>query len=379
MTPVLVPTTDVNSDEAVLVAWCRENRTRVEKGARVAEVETSKAVIEVDAPDDGFLLHDAAVGETVQLSAPIAHLFADTDALERFAREREARQREAAAAAADGVRATQPARLRAAELGVDLRAIPPVPLVTVKHVEAAAQTTAASAADEGDLPQPLATPAGAERLLLIGGAFGATQVLEILRGMPERRAVCILDDDRGLWGRTVGDVPIIGGTRRLAALFANGAFDAAIITIGTSIPVRVALRERCAALGVPLANAIDRTVAIGGDVTIGTGNVICAFCHFGTGTTVGDNNFISAFGSFDHHNVLGSEITTGPSCVTSGLVTIGNRVKMGMGVRIEPHVEIGDDAQIASGAVIVRSVPAAHAVKTKIVTTTVVPIRTARS
>jgi acetyltransferase-like isoleucine patch superfamily enzyme len=46
-----------------------------------------------------------------------------------------------------------------------------------------------------------------------------------------------------------------------------------------------------------------------------------------------------------------------------------------MGVFIEPRVTIGSGAQIASGAVIVGSVPPDHAVKTKLITTAVLPIR----
>jgi acetyltransferase-like isoleucine patch superfamily enzyme len=48
---------------------------------------------------------------------------------------------------------------------------------------------------------------------------------------------------------------------------------------------------------------------------------------------------------------------------------------LGTGIFIEPGVELGAGVQVASGAVIVRSVPADHAVKTKIVTTVVVPRR----
>ena len=108
---------------------------------------------------------------------------------------------------------------------------------------------------------------------------------------------------------------------------------------------------------------------------LGTGNIICAHCHFGVGTRIGDNNMLSAHNSFDHHNVLGTDITTGPGCTTSGLVSIGDRVRLGMGICIEPHVEIGCGAQVASGAVIVKSVPPAHAVKRHVATTTTVPIR----
>jgi acetyltransferase-like isoleucine patch superfamily enzyme len=84
---------------------------------------------------------------------------------------------------------------------------------------------------------------------------------------------------------------------------------------------------------------------------------------------------LSAFNSYDHHNRLGSDISTGPACVTSGLVVLGDRVRLGTGIYIEPHVEIGDDVQVASGSAIVTSVPTGHAVKRRVVTTEVVPPR----
>ncbi len=95
---------------------------------------------------------------------------------------------------------------------------------------------------------------------------------------------------------------------------------------------------------------------------LGTG-LICAHCHFGVGTRIGDNNMLSAHNSFDHHNVLGTDITTGPGCADAwGLVSMGDRVRLGMGICIEPHVEIGCGAQVASGAVVqVEWVSQAHA------------------
>jgi acetyltransferase-like isoleucine patch superfamily enzyme len=151
--------------------------------------------------------------------------------------------------------------------------------------------------------------------------------------------------------------------------------DAVIIAISTSVPARARLREALAANSIPLVNAIDPTVRIAHGVTFGTGNVVCAFCHFGVGTVVGDNNFLSAYNSYDHHNQLGSDISTGPACTTSGLVEVGDRVRLGTGIQIEPYVKLGDDVQVASGSVIVASVPAGHVVKRRVVTTTVVPGR----
>ncbi len=365
MNPVLVPTNDVNSEHGILVMWFAEDGAEVEKDELLAEVETSKAVLEVLAPVAGVLLHAAAKGTEVPLSQPIAQLFPDSAARDAFV------AAQVAAPVISGPRATVKAQQRAAELGVDLGMLGLDRLITVKDVEAAVAPVATPA----DLPAPLPGAPGRQRILIIGAALGATQVLDILAGSTTQQAVAIVDDDATRWGAFVHGVPVVGGSGLLSDLFGAGAFDAAVIAIGRSPAVRARFRALCDAAGVPLANAIDPTAKIATDVTIGRGNIVCAFCHIATGVQVGDNNFFSAYNSFDHHSVIGSDNASGPSVVTSGKVTIGSRIRFGTGIYIEPDVVIGDDAAIASGAVIVSSVPAEHAVKTKIVTTTVVPLR----
>ena len=376
MKPVMIPTTDVNSATGVVTVWHVADRSRVEAGELVAEVETSKAVLDVAAQDGGYLLRGAEVGDEISLLDPLAYLFPTPEALEEHAAHRAAAAARAATATADNVRATGPAVRRAEELGIDLVALRAGGLVTVKMVEAAAANGASAPAP--DLPLPLDASSGTERVALIGAGFGATQVIDIFAaGGSAQRAVAIVDEDESRWAERVAGVPVVGGMRQLEALFAEGRFDAALIAVGASVAARARLCELCRSLGIPLTNAIDPTARICSDVALGTGNIVCAYCHFGVGTRVGDNNILSAHNSFDHHNVLGSDIATGPACTTSGLVRIGDRVRFGMGIFVEPHLEIGDGAQVASGSVIVTSVPPGHAVKRRVVTTTTVPIRRA--
>lgn len=369
MKPVLVPTTDVNSETGVLLEWYAGDRSEVAAGETIAEIETSKAIIEVPAPEAGFLLHAARAGAEVRLTEPIARLFTDSDALAAYAEEEHRRRAEAAEA---GPRATAPARRKAEELSVDLASIGGDSLITVGMVEAAA---AAARPAETELPDPLPAAAALPRIALIGAGLGATQVIDILQAAGSGTAVAVVDDDPSRWAGEVMGVPVVGGFERLVTLFGKGTFDAAIIAISTSVQARARLRTALTDNGIPLANAIDPTARIAADVTFGTGNVVCAFCHFGVGTVVGDNNFLSAFNSYDHHNRLGSDISTGPACTTSGLVVLGERVRLGTGIHIEPHVELGNDVQVASGSVIVASVPPGHAVKRRVVTTAVVPRR----
>src|SRR3954468_21878570 len=112
MKPVLVPTTDVNSETGVLLAWHAADRSEVSEGDTLVEVETSKAIIDVPAPDAGFLLHGAREGAEVSLNEPVARIFPDLAALESFADELVQRRAEAEQS---GPRASAPARRRAEE------------------------------------------------------------------------------------------------------------------------------------------------------------------------------------------------------------------------------------------------------------------------
>jgi sugar O-acyltransferase (sialic acid O-acetyltransferase NeuD family) len=372
MIAVTIPKTDVNTESAVIVRWYVADRAEVATDEPLAEIETSKAILDVVAPHDGMLLRVCEEGDQLKVDEPLGYLFETLETLERFERERPASPGPVEEHAG---RITTPARRRASELGLDIDEIAAGTdeLVTTKAVEDFAARTQIGAT--ADLPDPLEARPGARRLVLIGAGLGATQVLDILAHDKDRQAVAIVDDDPGRFGQAVNGVPVVGGVDRALALFSESALDDAVIAISTSVPARTRLRERCEQAGLQLANVIDPSVRICSDVRIGSGNIVCAHCHFGVGTTVGDNNFISAFNSFDHHNELGSDISTGPGCMTSGLVKIADRCRLGTGIFVEPHVTIGAGAQIASGAVIVGPIPPEHAVKTRVVTTTVVPIR----
>jgi sugar O-acyltransferase (sialic acid O-acetyltransferase NeuD family) len=372
MISVTIPTTDVNSESAEILRWYVEDRVEVKAGEALVEIETSKAILDVEAPEAGVLLQAGAAGDQLRLDQPLGFLFESLDALEIFERQRAEAPIPRGEEHAE--RITSPARRRADELGVDVEELARSTdqLITTKLVETVA---ARSAADAGGLPDPLQARPGVRRLVIIGAGLGATQVLDILLHDQAQQAVGVVDDDVARLGDEVGGVPVLGGVDRALELFAQRAFDAAVISISTSVPARARLRERCERAGLRLANVIDPTARIATDVRIGAGNVVCANCHFGVGTIVGDNNFISAYNSFDHHSVLGSDISTGPGCMTSGLVEIGDRCRLGTGIFIEPKVSLGVGVQVASGSVIVSSVPADHAVKTSLVTTTVVPIR----
>jgi len=369
---VTVPVIDVNSEMCRIVRWFAKAGDAVGKGTKLAEVETSKSVFEIDSPGAGVIGGLKESGQSVPIGSVIATIFSDKTAMEQW--EKEAKKGKPKNESGEWG-CTEKAKALAEKYGVDLKALNQGALITEKDVKSFLLKNPTKLSPS--FPKPLPGSGQARRILLIGAGLGATQVLEILRQDPAQEAVGVLDDDPETWGREVNGIPVVGSGEKLGTLFVERTFDGVIIAISTSISARVKYRELCRSLSIPLFNAIDSSCQIAADARLGTGNVLCAFCHVGTGTVLGDNNFISAYNSIDHHCVVGSDLSTGPGCMVSGIVKIGSRVRMGTGIFIQPYLEIGDDVQIASGSILVQSVPASHAVKTKVVTSTVVPIRRA--
>lgn len=208
MIPVVVPTTDVNSDTCIIVAWHAEDGDRVQRDQLIVEAETSKAVIEILAPEEGLLLREWPEGAEVALGAVVARLFGDPAALGAYREEKVRREREVERARPGGVNATRRAVELAQEHGLDLSEMGVKGLITAEDVERLVQ--ARSMAGAGGLPEPIAAEPGKTRVLVVGGGLAATQVLDIYACRDDFQAVAVVDDDASKWSGDVAGVPIVG-------------------------------------------------------------------------------------------------------------------------------------------------------------------------
>ncbi|MBI4493135.1 MAG: 2-oxo acid dehydrogenase subunit E2 [Chloroflexi bacterium] len=69
--PVTIPRDNANDDYVILLRWCVPNGARVAAGAAIAEIETSKAVVELAAEHDGYLVRAANESDQVAIGARI--------------------------------------------------------------------------------------------------------------------------------------------------------------------------------------------------------------------------------------------------------------------------------------------------------------------
>jgi sugar O-acyltransferase (sialic acid O-acetyltransferase NeuD family) len=221
-----------------------------------------------------------------------------------------------------------------------------------------------------DLIDDIYTANKMEKVLIVGGGDGAVQILDVIRASQTQRAIGIVDDNTKLKGKTVVGVPSIGkiDAKYVSDLYKEGRFDSAIISISTDIAFRDKVFVDFSKKGIPFTNIIHPTSYVGLNVSLGTGNVILAFCQIGPCAKIENNNFLSAYTNIEHHNMLGNSCSFGPGVLTSSSVKIGDKVKFGTGIFVEPFVKIGSNSTIASGSILTGNIPDGHIVKSRVST-----------
>lgn len=359
---IRVPQLNANDDSAELVKWVCSDRAYVEAGDVLAVVETSKTTFDVEAPVSGYCAHLVGVGSRLAVDAVFAVMLED---VHQDPQEILARAGPVVAPSSERMW-TKKAEITARKLGIDIVALAHKlgRSLTDADVVASASTSVGSSADLSDLADDRYPFQRRERVLLIGGGGGGGGItLDAIFRTTHQRAVGILDNNPELWGKTMFGVPILGANAMVKELWDQKFFDAAIIVVTAQIDQRKGLFENLVALKIPTTNVIDPSVEIRANVQMGTGNLIMANGFIAACVAVGDNNFMASHVCIEHHSVVGNHCTFGPRTTTSGAVVVGNEVKFGMGVLVEPYLRIGSGSLIPSGCVLTQSVPSNSVVK----------------
>ncbi|MGB6429965.1 MAG: biotin/lipoyl-containing protein [Candidatus Acidiferrales bacterium] len=361
---------NVNDDTVILTRWVKPEGSLVHKGEPIAVIETTKATFDLESEHAGYLRAFAADGATVAVGEILGAICETAD--ERPEKP-VAPAPVIAAGGAASRKVTKKAEIAARKAGLDLEKliaeIPGTGAVTEAEIRdylahRGSRTAAAPRLDARDLVDDAYPQNRQQRLLLIGGGLGAVQLLDSLTRVENQRATAIVDDNADLHGKTVMGVPVLGGQNDIEGLFARKLFDAAVVSVSTSVAFRQRMFENLAQLKIPMANVIDPSARVQRNAALGTGNVILAYCHVGSCAVIGNGNFLSPFVDVEHHCAVGDFCTFGPGVMMSSLVNIGNGVKFGTGVFIEPKITIGSNSIIGSGAILVGNIPENSIVKT---------------
>jgi UDP-perosamine 4-acetyltransferase len=116
--------------------------------------------------------------------------------------------------------------------------------------------------------------------------------------------------------------------------------------------------DRLKRIGVTPASCIGpnawiaRTAVLGEGVFVGAGAVV------GAGVRIGDNAMVNNLSLVDHDSVLGEDSQVTVGCMLGAELVVGRRCFFAMKCCVVSRLEVGDDAFVMAGAVVVKNVPA---------------------
>lgn len=352
---VILPKLGTNMKEAEIVSWVKNEGDVVENGDVLVEIETDKAVFELEAEYSGILRKILALdGTTVKITETIA-IIADEDedisALEKeitkeaviektkyseqtwqtwFAGEEEEDKE---------VRLSPKARRLVKEkrinLGVLYRHFGGERVLQVEDIEHFAK---------------------GEEIVIYGAGLGAKQALEIVRNLPNIRVVGLIDDNPSLWGKSISGYTVLGGFETLKEKAENGEIKHVALSFHSEVRRKIYLRIK-EQMEIEIKTLVDPRAIISEDIEISGGVFIEAGAIIGPGTKIGAGVIVDVGAVVCHDCSIGPHCHLAPGCTLSGIVALEENVLVGVGASINSTVTIGKNVIVTPNSAVMNDVP----------------------
>lgn len=110
-------------------------------------------------------------------------------------------------------------------------------------------------------------------------------------------------------------------------------------------------------LGRTPATCVAPGAFVARDASLGAGALICAGAVIGSRAVIGANAIVNTLSSVDHDGVLGDHSSVTVGVTFGGNVRTGTNCFFGLKSAVLPGLTIGNNVQVAAGALVTKSVP----------------------
>lgn len=359
---IFLPKLGANMVEGVVREWFVSEGDPVDAGDPLFEMETDKAVVEVTAEHPGVVRKIfVAGGQKAPISSVVGIIAKPgedvTDLIKEISKRSEKTEKKVVPGpvkiqttpvstlekpAEAKVKASPRARKLAKDLGIDL-----------SRVKSALGSEIVTAEDVQRFKDEKME---AEKCVIIGAGEYSQVVREVIEIEGKYRIAGYVDDDETTWGKEIGGIPVLGGSKILEELPDRG-IGKFIVSVGAPV-FRKRLFEKAEQAGLDPINAVHPRAFISRKAILGAGCVIEAFAVVSVNCKVGKGTFITQCSSLSHDCQLGEFCHLAPGSHLGGSVNVGRGALVGVGVSVTPHVAIGENTIITPGSSVDGNVPA---------------------
>lgn len=343
-TPIIITQESVSDTEFVVTEVHHKSGDKVSIGDIVFTYETSKADIDVESPEDGFLVLSVHEDDKIYVGDKVGFIVSDEKDVSKLLEDL------AAIKTAPPVRpknVSKKASILIEKNQIDLEVFSKLSLIKESDVRKYISQNLSSV--EIDEAKP-------NDIIIVGARGGAKMILDALKSQGTFNVKYLLDDSKLEYERLSG-IKILGGTNLLEDLFEKG-YRNIVLAFGTisQRKNRLQMYHVLSSAGWSFPNIIHCQAMIEGSVEMGSGNIVLAGAVVGSGVEMGDYNFINTGSIISHECRLENNVHTAPGCVLAGRVSVGSSTLIGMNSTIYFDINIGENATINNGVVINKDV-----------------------
>jgi sugar O-acyltransferase (sialic acid O-acetyltransferase NeuD family) len=195
--------------------------------------------------------------------------------------------------------------------------------------------------------------------VMLGAGGHARVLIDILQMTPAIHIHSAVTPDASLWGKSLHNIPILGGDVLLQSLLAEGVTH---FVVGVGSTASTVLRQKLFQMGrehllTPLS-VIHPTAIISQQAQLGLGVQILAASLINTNAKLGDNVVVNSGAMIEHDCEISDHVHVATGAILAGGVHVGRGAHIGAGATIRQGLIIGEGSVVGMGAVVIRSVEA---------------------
>lgn len=351
LTPIIVKKEGVSDDSYTIVQLYVQNGSKVKAGDLIYCFETSKTVIDVESPAEGFIYFDVVKNEEVTIGRTIAIITNEPKKSNKNWFKKEKGSKTGDTDEQITIKISKPAQRLIDLHKIDITVFKNASLITREDVENYIKKVHILS---GTLLDTLSI--NDHDLAIYGGGGHAGMCIDMLRQTQSHTIIGILDDNLHIQKEILG-VPVLGITRDIDILISKGLKNV-ILGVGAvlSSGLRKKLFNYLKSKNLNLPNLIHPSASVEPSVVLGEGNQVMQGAIIGSQVTIGNNCIINSGSIISHDTIIGNNVHIAPGAIIAGGVTIKDDTIIGMGCTIFLGLTIGQNVIIQNGVNVFKNI-----------------------
>ena len=353
---VFMPKLGTNIESGIIQQWLKQEGDPVDKGEIIAEVETAKAVFEIESEESG-ILRKILVPEEEETSfngviAIITRGDEDiSDVLAGIAEQKADTSNEYVRSMDDGVFDV----IVKKETGKQRKMSPAARRLARENSisDEVLDMLGKDIIEENDIAALL----GRKKVYIYGASTGAKQILEILKSTMTYEAVGIIDDNEEVIGKRVASLEVLGNFEWLRSRYAEEPGMKIMIASHSINREKIYRRVKEAMPDIEFPPIVDSRAILLSGVEVGESSLIEAGVVLGHEVIIGNNVILNLGVKISHNCTIGDHSHLAIGTCISGAVVVEENVFIGAGSAINPAVTIGKNSMISPNTAVLHDMP----------------------